>query len=475
MTRGRMGVAPPRGRGYFQGMHPTRLVLALALFAVSCAPSTGTRSAAAAPAASPQPVDSALALATFDSVWLRIANTHYDSAYNGVDWDAVRAELRPRAAVAGTLPALRVILSDMLARLGESHFGIIPGDAAGVLDGGASAAAGVSGGVGMELRLIGDEVVVSHVDAGGAAARAGVRTGWIVREIDGVELAPRVAALHAIDGDRLRVARTRLLYQLNGRLSGATESELPIRFEDGAGQGRALSLVRQVVDGQVVKFGNLPPSIARLTHERIDVTGGRCAGVIRFNIWMVPLAPLFDRAMDELAACDGVVIDLRGNPGGVAGMVMGTAGHFFADTAQLGFMKLRTAEMRFKANPRRVRADGSRVDVYAGRVAILIDEMSASTSEIFAGALQAHGRARTFGSTSAGQALPAVLIRLPTDDVLMHVLADLTGPGGIRMEGAGVRADEAVPLRRDTLLEGRDAVLDAALRWIAGGTTPRTD
>ena len=456
-------------------MHTTRLILALALSAAACAPSARTAAPAAPVAAAAQPVDSALALATFDTVWQRIANTHYDTAFNGVDWEAVRTELRPRAATAGTLPALRVILSDMLARLGESHFGIIPGDAAGVLDGGAAAAAGVSGGIGMELRLIGDDVVVSRVDAGGAAARAGVGMGWLVREIDGVELAPRVAALHAIDGDRLRVAHTRLLYQLNGRLSGATGSTLPVRFADGAGRDRTLSLVREPIDGEVVKFGNLPPYIARLSHERVDVAGGRCAGVIRFNVWMVPLAAAFDRAMDELAACDGVVIDLRGNPGGVAGMVMGMAGHFFADTAQLGFMKLRSAEMRFKANPRRVRADGSRVDTYDGRVAILIDGLSASTSEIFAGALQAHGRARTFGSTSAGQALPAVLVRLPSDDVLMHVLADLTGPGGIRMEGAGVRADEAVPLHRDTLLDGRDAVLDAALRWIAGGATPRTD
>jgi hypothetical protein len=48
-------------------------------------------------------VDSALALLTFDSAWSRIATTHYDTAYGGVDWPASATELRPRAAAARTL------------------------------------------------------------------------------------------------------------------------------------------------------------------------------------------------------------------------------------------------------------------------------------------------------------------------------------------------------------------------------------
>jgi carboxyl-terminal processing protease len=131
-------------------------------------------------------------------------------------------------------------------------------------------------------------------------------------------------------------------------------------------------------------------------------------------------------------------------------------------------MRSRTGpELRFKANPRRVRPDGTPVEPYAGPLAILTDEMSASTSEFFAAGLQGVGRARVFGGNSAGQALPAMLIRLPTGDVLMHVMADFTGPGGVRIEGRGVQPDIPVADTRQGLLVQRDAPLRAALDWIA--------
>ncbi len=60
--------------------------------------------------------------------------------------------------------------------------------------------------------------------------------------------------------------------------------------------------------------------------------------------------------------------------------------------------------------------------------------------------------------------------RLPTGDVLLHVIADFVAPDGRRVEGRGVIPDEPVPLRREDLLAGRDAPLEAALRWIRGKT-----
>jgi carboxyl-terminal processing protease len=218
----------------------------------------------------------------------------------------------------------------------------------------------------------------------------------------------------------------------------------------------------------VVSFSSLPPTIAALHGERLTTAAG-CVGVIRFTMWLVPLTPAFDRAVDEARDCAGMVVDLRGNPGGVAGMVMGTAGHFLADTLALGFMKTRTTQLRFKANPRRVRSDGSRTEPFSGRLAILTDEMTASTSEFFAEGLQGVGRARVFGTRSAGQALPAMMVRLPTGDVLMYAVANFTGPDGSRIEGRGVVPDDIVEITRTDLLAGRDAPFEAALDWIAGG------
>jgi carboxyl-terminal processing protease len=161
-----------------------------------------------------------------------------------------------------------------------------------------------------------------------------------------------------------------------------------------------------------------------------------------------------------------MILDLRGNLGGVAGMMMGVAGHFLAEPKTLGIMRTRGDEMRFVANPRLATDTGVPVQPFAGSVAILVDGLSASTSEMFAAAMQALGRARVFGERTPGQALPAMATRLPTGDVLMHVVADFVAPDGSKIEGRGVIPDEVVPLTVADLGARRDGALEAAIRWM---------
>jgi carboxyl-terminal processing protease len=122
--------------------------------------------------------------------------------------------------------------------------------------------------------------------------------------------------------------------------------------------------------------------------------------------------------------------------------------------------------MRFVANPRRATDAGAAVEPFSGDVAIIVDGLSASTSEMFAAAMQAIGRARVFGERTAGQALPAMATRLPSGDVLMHVVADFVAPDGTRIEGRGVTPDEPAPLTAGDVAAGRDAPLEAAIRWM---------
>jgi carboxyl-terminal processing protease len=56
--------------------------------------------------------------------------------------------------------------------------------------------------------------------------------------------------------------------------------------------------------------------------------------------------------------------------------------------------------------------------------------------------------------------------KLPTGDVLMHVVADFVAPDGSRIEGRGVTPDMVVPLVRRDILARRDAPLEAAFDWI---------
>jgi carboxyl-terminal processing protease len=181
---------------------------------------------------------------------------------------------------------------------------------------------------------------------------------------------------------------------------------------------------------------------------------------------MAAVDALFQRAIDQFRASDGIVIDLRGNPGGLAGMMMGISGHFVNERKTLGVMKTRETELRFVSNPRLVSGDGQRVLPYSGPVAILVDAMSGSASECFAGGMQSIGRARVFGQPSMGQALPALFDRMPNGDVLIHAYGDFVTAEGTRLEGRGVIPDQIVPLLREDLLAGRDPTLDAALAWI---------
>ncbi len=416
-------------------------------------------------------IDPDLALATFDAAWERVHRTHYDTAFNGVDWLAVRDELRPRAGAADDQDDLRTVLGEMLSRLGESHYVVIPGDVADAVDpdalrSGSDEGAERTGHVGMAVRLLGDDVVVTEVEPGSAAEAAGIRPGWILLRVGDRDLTSALERVRALeDPKQRRNGLTQLSFAANGILEGAPGSTVELRMRDALDREVTLSVRRQRRTGQAVRFGNLPAFFATLKHERIEVDGG-CVGFIRMNVWMVPLMVPFDGAVEELRGCDAMIVDLRGNPGGVAGMVAGVGGHFLTEAVALGHMRQRGISLDIKANPRTVTRDGRRVEPFGGPLAILVDEMSVSTSEFFAGGMQSIGRARVFGRTTAGQALPAAMARLPNGDVLMYVVADFTAARDVRIEGVGVIPDVEVPLRRTDLLAGRDAALDAALRWV---------
>ena len=460
---------------------PRRLADPLRTAALAAALGTALAACAArrAPAAPGTPADApvapATALATFDSAWTRVRESHYDPGLRGIDWPAVRTELRPRAEQARTLAELRLVIRDMLGRLGESHFVIIPSEAVDAVAIDTTADEpdqSAPGDVGVTLRLVGGALLVAGVDSGSPAAAAGVRPGWAVDSVGSFSSRTLAAALARLPGaTERREALIRFPRLVERLLEGPAGSAARVTFRDAADARLTLDLVRRPTRGEPVRFGNLPVLLAHVDHARRPTADGGCVGVIRFNIWMTPLLPAIDRAVDAVRDCRGIVLDLRGNPGGVGGMVMGVGGHFFDETTPLGVMKTRRGEVRFVANPRRVDAQGRATSPYAGPVAIVVDARSVSTSEIFAAGMQTVGRARIFGDTTAGQALPAQAGRLPTGDVLMHVVADFTAPDGRRIEGRGVVPDELTPLTRDALLAGRDTPLDAAVAWLR--TQPR--
>ncbi|HEX6039114.1 S41 family peptidase [Longimicrobium sp.] len=427
-----------------------------------------------APAARAQAkgLDPALAEATFDSAWSIIHRTYWDSTFNGVNWRATRDELLPRARAARDDAELRTVIQGMLDRLGASHLVVIPGDAAEALAASQSERTGPPGDAGLELRWVDDALLVTRVLPGGAAEAAGVHPGWIVEQAGAMTEQRIRDALARLPGtaDPRRFAYHASAAMESG-FEGTAGDTVRARFRDGSDRRMEVALVLRPLQGRMSTLGNLPPILARVETEQVEA-GGRRIGVIRFPIWLPAIAQDLDRAVDALRGMDGIVVDLRGNPGGLGAMAPGFAGHFVDRRDTLGTMLTRRDVAHLVINPRRVSPDARPVTPFAGPVAVLVDERTASTSEFFAGGMKALGRARVFGVPSSGQALPALMPRLPNGDVLLHAIADFVGPDGVRWEGDGVIPDTPAPPTRAALLAGHDPALDAAVAWIAAQANP---
>lgn len=396
---------------------------------------------------------------TFDAVMKIVKDGHFDPAFDIAAWERLGADLRPKAIDAKTPGEFRAVLADMLGRLGLSHFAVIPST-----PDNAANAMGLGGQPGFDVRLIDRQLVVSSVDPDGGAAAAGVHPGWIVERIGDVQVSAMLAPITETTPPRL--AQLQAWRLAVPRLRGPANTTAEITFVDGAGGVVTRSIERRHELGQPVTVGSLPTMFVRVSSSLKPTPAGGSAGVIGFNVWMTAVDPEFQKAMDRFRSADGIVIDLRGNPGGLAAMIMGLAGHFVSERDTLGVMKTRQSEMKFPANPRLVNAAGERVEPYKGPLAILVDGMTGSASECFSGGLQSLGRARIFGQTSMGQALPALFDRLPNGDVLIHAWGDFVTGTGVRIEGRGVVPDEPVALDRSALLAGRDPTLEGALAWI---------
>ncbi len=438
----------------------TTLTLALA---VGCA-GTATERDAAWPAG-PDPITEAEALEVFDFAWARVYETYYDTTFGGLDWHEVGAELRPRAARAGRVSVLRGIIAAMLDHLGDSHFGVIPAEHADALDPEAvEGARGEPGTVGIELRVVDDELVVFRVAESSPARMAGVRPGWSLQRVDTTTAAGLLAVLDEVPHAR-PLAEARLAVAAEARLAGRVGDTVTVAFQDGARRVVARDLVSEPRTGMPVRFGNLPTMFTNLESQEVAIPQG-CAGIIRFDVWMVPIMEEFERAFFQLHHCDGFILDLRGNPGGVAGMAMAVSGYFMTERQTLGVMRTREQELNIVSMPRRVTLAGQSMIPFQGPLALVVDGQSMSTTEIFTAGLQGLGRARVFGETTGGQALPALMVRMPNRDILMYAFADFVGPDGTRIEGRGAIPDTSVPLTREGLLAGQDRALSAAVDWI---------
>lgn len=160
----------------------------------------------------------------------------------------------------------------------------------------------------------------------------------------------------------------------------------------------------------------------------------------------------------EATGLRGLILDLRGNPGGELGAFVALAGDFLEDGSEIATL----TDADGDASVRRARGE----PLYRFPVALLVDRGTASAAELFAGCLQAHGRAIVIGETTYGKGTAQrVLPGTDAAGAIYATVAVCSLPGGARVEGVGVRPDV------DAL--GDAAVHAAALAALAATSSSR--
>ena len=315
------------------------------------------------------------------------------------------------------------------------------------------------GSPGMRIRVVDGRALVTAVHPGSSAEAAGVKPGWEVLRVGERDVRDSIERVNRqLEGES---RRTFMIDRAAGKwVRGAIGETLAFDMLDGNDKVVSLNLALREPRGHRAALGNLPPMYVHLDSRRLDGN----IGYVAFNAFVDPrIVIAYNKAIEGFSDAAGIIIDLRGNLGGLSGMGMGMAGWFVDEkNLFLGTMKTRSGKLDLVMNPR--------FPAFTGPLAILVDELSASTAEFFAGGLKDLGRARIFGTQTAGAALPANIERLANGDGFIYAIANYVSRGGQELEGQGVTPDVVVAPTRAALLRGEDPALDAATRWIRNAT-----
>ena len=408
-------------------------------------------------------------LDSFNMVWQTIKDVHWDEDRVGEKWDTLRDELRPRVQKAESIEEVRNILEELLGQLGQSHCGIIPIDSYEIVE--EQSRMGGEGYSGLTIRYIEKQLVVSQVQSNSPADRAGIEAGWVLSSIsrknnqnDKSETEDTlISAADLIDrtkkGVENQVTRfeTAMGLASTGLVSGSIGETIELKFIDNRDCEQTATLVLEKGNGIPTRMGHLPLINVEFQSKLLSDD----IGYVSFNAFFDPtrLMKEFQQAVTvDYAKSKGLIIDMRGNMGGMVLLTMGMSGWFAEDRIKLGVMQMKSAPLNLVVNPRKPR--------YTAPIAVLIDECSISAAEIYAGGLQDIGAARVFGQRSAGLVLPSNVTKLPNNDGFQYVTADYASASGRVLEGHGVEPDEPIAITRQSLQSETDPVLTAAKRWI---------
>ncbi len=284
-------------------------------------------------------------------------------------------------------------------------------------------------GIGIALRLDDDALIIEEVYPQSPAAHAGLDPGDAIVAVAGVPVA------------RLGAAKSR------DALLGREGTTVALRVRSASGVSRTVRVTRGDVEVPMVRARMLTGPAGEKAGLVVVVRFGEGAGE--------QVEQQAKRLVREGAAA--VVLDLRGNPGGLLDEAVAVAGVFLPPGQVVVSTSGRTSPRRER------RADGDPIP--AGiPVAVLVDSASASASEIVAGALRDHDRAVVVGEPTFGKAKVQVTAETSDGGAVRVTSATYLTPDGTDIGDGGVRPTvQAVDVRGTAEDEAVQAAVQAAL------------
>lgn len=294
--------------------------------------------------------------------------------------------------------------------------------------------AGTFSGIGAEIGIKHDALVVVHALPDTPAARAGLRTLDAILAIDGVSTSGM-----AVDA-------------AVGKIRGPKGTEVKLTLLRGAGAPFEVKIVRDNIQIKSVTWKmETAPGGAKVAHVSLTQFNGDTQG-------------LLDQAIREFLGEKpaGVILDMRGNPGGYFDAAVSVAGEWVTNDV-IAYQKYKDGSQQEFRSRGKARLAGT-------PTVVLINEGSASATEIVTGALQDAGVATVVGEKSFGKGLVQDLENFPDGSSLKITVAQWTTPKGRFINEIGIIPDVLVSFNEDDYNADRDPQLDAALRLFAART-----
>src|SRR5712691_9197276 len=267
---------------------------------------------------------------------------------------------------------------------------------------------GSFGGLGIELTLRDDVLTVVAPIEGTPAYRAGIQPGDRIVKIEGLttkdmQLADAVKRMRGKPGSKITISILRESWT----------------------EPRDFPIVREQIRVQSVKSADLEPGIeyVRLRQFQEQTANDLEAALEKFT------------KNGKNGRMQGLVLDLRNNPGGLLTSAVEVTEKFLDGGKLVVYTegRVRNQNMRFQANSKRVFSDFPMV--------VLVNQGSASASEIVAGALQDWGRAVVLGTQSFGKGSVQTIIPLSDGSGLRLTTAKYYTPNGRSIHGKGITPD----------------------------------